>query len=106
MVGQAGYVLNGGLSYTEPAGRVSATLLYNMVGRRVREAGSNPRPDTYEEPRHVVDVSLQAPLGGHVLLRLDGKNLLDAPVRVTQGAVTRHRYTTGRVFSLGATWQP
>ncbi|MDP3909892.1 MAG: carboxypeptidase regulatory-like domain-containing protein [Gemmatimonadales bacterium] len=106
MVGQAGYVVNGGLTFTEAGDRVSTTLLYNVVGRRVREAGSSPRPDTYEEARHMIDFSLQAPLGAGVALKFDAKNLLDAPVHVTQGPVTRHRYTTGRVFSLGATWQP
>jgi TonB-dependent receptor len=106
MVGQAPYVVNVGITYTAPRGSVSATVLYNVVGRRVYEAGSYPRPDAYEEARNLVDVSIQAQLFDRLTAKLDGKNLLDDPIHVTQGAVTRLRYTTGRVFSLGLTWQP
>jgi hypothetical protein len=105
MVGQAPYVVNAGLVYTS-AGGVSATLLYNVVGRRIVEAGSFPLPDTYEEARQVVDASLQAPLGGRLTLKLDAKNLLDAEYRVTQGSVLRHGYTAGRSFAAGLSWQP
>ena len=38
--------------------------------------------------------------------KLDGKNLLDSPYRITQGDVIRHEYHTGRVFSVGVTWRP
>lgn len=106
MVGQAGYVLNAGLGYSEPHGLLSATVLYNVVGRRVAEAGSNPITDAYEEARHLLDVSIQAPLPGRMALKVDGKNLLDSPIHITQGSLTRLRYTTGRVFSMGLTWQP
>ena len=86
---------------------MAATLLYNVVGPRVYQAGSNPRPDAYEQPRHILDFSAQAPLFGHALtLKFDAKNLLNSPMHITQGQVTRLRYTTGRVFSLAATWQP
>ena len=104
MVGQAGYVLNGGLGYA--SGEWSGTVLYNLVGRRISEAGFQPYPDVYEEPRHLLDVSLQVPLLSDVSLKLDGRNLLDEPVRFTQGGIDRLRYSTGRVFSLGAKWTP
>lgn len=106
MAGQAGYVVNAGLGYSSPNGLVNATVLYNVVGRRVAEAGTSLIPDAYEEARHLLDVSLQAPLPGGIALKLDGKNLFDAPVRITQSSLTRLRYTTGRVFSIGLTWQP
>jgi TonB-dependent receptor len=105
MVGQAPYVVNVGLLYTSPGG-VSGTLLYNVVGRRIVEAGSFPLPDTYEEARQVVDASLQAPLGGRLTVKLDAKNLLNAEYRVTQGSVIRHGYTAGRSFAAGLSWQP
>jgi outer membrane receptor protein involved in Fe transport len=105
MVGQSPYIVNAGFVFTSPGG-VSATLLYNVAGRRILEAGSFPLPDTYEEARQVVDASLQAPLGGRLTFKLDAKNLLDAEYRVTQGSVTRHGYTTGRSFAAGLSWQP
>ena len=105
MVGQAEYVVNGGLTYSGPSG-VNATALYNVVGARIIEAGARPFPDSYEQARHIVDVSVQFPVFNNTTFRLDGKNLLDAPYRVIQGGITRVRYNAGRVFSFGATWSP
>ncbi|HWP38628.1 MAG TPA: TonB-dependent receptor [Gemmatimonadales bacterium] len=106
MVGQAGYVVNAGVSYLNRAGDLSATVLYNVVGRRIQEAGALPLPDSYEEPRHMLDVAFRAPLWSTVAAKLDARNLLDSPFQVTQGDVIRHRYRTGRTFSVGFTWKP
>jgi TonB-dependent receptor len=105
MVGQSEYVVNGGLTYASLGG-FTATALYNVVGRRIVEAGALPFPDAYEQARHIVDFSMQVPVFGRAALKLDAKNLLDAPYRVLQGDVLRARYRTGRVLSLGATWEP
>ncbi|MDQ3222035.1 MAG: TonB-dependent receptor, partial [Gemmatimonadota bacterium] len=105
MVGQAEYVLNGGVTYAGTGG-LSATALYNVVGPRIVEAGALPFPDAYEQARHVVDLSLQIPVLRGTSLKADAKNLLDSPYRVRQGGVTRLEYRAGRVFSLGASWQP
>jgi outer membrane receptor protein involved in Fe transport len=104
MVGQAPYVVNGGVAYA--GGRTSATLLYNRVGRRILSAGANPLPDSYELPRDVVDLSLRVPLRGALSARFDAKNLLDSPIRVMQGPVVRERYQVGRVIGAGLSWQP
>ena len=106
MMGQAGYVVNAGLSYSTPNGRLTATALYNVVGRRIAEVGQQPLPDAYELPRHIVDASARAQLGSNVALKLDAKNLLDAPYRVVQGSVTRLRYHAGRVVTLGVMLTP
>lgn len=101
MVGQAPYVVNAGLTYATLSGRLNATVLYNVVSRRIYEAGILPLPDSYEEARHLVDASLQFPITRAVSAKLDGKNLLDPEYRLTQGTVERLRYRSGRVISLG-----
>jgi TonB-dependent receptor len=106
MVGQAPYVVNAGLNYASATGRWSATGLYNVVGRRISLAGVNPLPDTYVEPRHVLDLSLQFPVWNTLAGKLNAKNLLDSPFIEKTGQLTRRRYTSGRVFSLGLTWAP
>lgn len=106
MVGQAGYVVNAGLGWLDGSGRWSATALFNLVGRRISEAGQNPLPDTYEEARAVLDLSLQAPLFPTLTLKLDGKNLLDTPYEFTQGRTTRLKYRSGRVFGASFQWRP
>ena len=105
MVGQAPYVVNGGLMYTGAAGW-TGSLLYNVVGRRIAGAGESPLPDVYEEARHTLDFALRFPLFGAVRAKVDAENLLDTASRLTQGTVTKEYYKTGRKFSLGLTWTP
>ena len=106
MVGQAEYVVNAGLGYAHPSSDLSATVLYNVVGPRIAEAGVQPLPDTYDQARHVVDAALRVPLFRGVSLKLDAKNLLDAPYRTVQGSVVRREYRSGRTFALGLSWSP
>jgi outer membrane receptor protein involved in Fe transport len=104
MVGQAPYVVNAGLTWAPEEGSTSATLLYNVAGRKIHSAAEAPLPEVYEEARHGLDLSLRIGLRENVSAKLDAKNLLDAPVELTQGDVTRDHYRTGRVFSLGVSW--
>lgn len=106
MVGQAPYVVNAGLTWQSPSRRASGTLLYNVVGRRILAAGVTPLPDTYEQPRGVLDLSLRLPVHATAAVKLDARNLLDTPYEATQGSVVRNRYRLGRVVSLGLSWQP
>lgn len=105
MVGQAPYVLNGGLTWKHPNADASATVLFNRIGERITEAGEVPLPDVVEQPRNVLDASVVFPLLGGLSGRADFKNLLDAPYRLTQGSVTREAYRAGRVFSIGFSWK-
>ncbi|MBA2440411.1 MAG: TonB-dependent receptor [Thermoleophilaceae bacterium] len=106
MVGQAPYVVNGGLTYATEGGRASATILYNVVGRRVFAASLLPLPSVYEQERHVLDFSVRFPIWQGLSAKLDGKNLLDSPYEVTQGSVTREYYKAGRTVAAGLTWRP
>ncbi len=105
MVGQAPYVVNAGLTYAARQDRLSATALYNVIGRRIFAASLLPLPSVYEEARHVVDLSVRFPVTRGLSGKLDARNLLDAPYEVTQGTVQREFYRAGRSLSLGMTWQ-
>jgi TonB-dependent receptor len=108
MVGQAPYVVNAGLSYASgDHGEASATLLYNVVGKRIWAAAQVPLAvDAYEMPRHSLDFSLRVPVMRAVAAKLDASNLLDSAVEVKQGDVVRLRYTTGRRVAFGVAWHP
>lgn len=106
MVGQAPYMFNTGLTWTSNSGASSATLLYNVVGARITEAGEVPLPDVKEMERHVVDLSLRFPVSERVSARVDARNLLDAPYRWLQGPVTRESYRLGRGLTVGLSWRP
>lgn len=105
MMGQAPWVVNAGATYTGSANGVSATLLYAAVGPRIHSAGTIPFPDVYEQPRHLVDVSLRMPLGDRWTWRVDARNLLDSPFKLTQGPVTRESYRLGRNLAAGVQWR-
>ncbi len=106
MVGQAPYMFNTGLTWTSPMGTTSASLLYNVVGERITEAGEIPLPEVKELERHIVDFSLRLPIGERITARMDARNLLAAPYRIVQGPVTREAYRVGRNFSVGLSWRP
>jgi hypothetical protein len=105
MVGQAPYVVNAGVTWAPAGGATSATILYNVVGRRITNAAEAPLPDVYEQERHMLDLALRMGLTSAISAKLDMKNLLDAPYELTQGTVTRESYRTGRVLSLGISWR-
>lgn len=105
MMGQAPWVVNLGLSRAGNRSGSSATLLYSAVGPRIYSAGTIPFPDVIEQPRHLVDFSLRVPVGDRWSWKLDARNLLDAPFRLTQGPVTRESFRTGRQLAVGMTWR-
>lgn len=106
MVGQAPYMFNAGLQWTSNSGGTSASVLYNVVGKRITDAGEIPLPNVEELERHIVDFSLRFPVTEQISARFDAKNLLDAPYRIVQGPVTRESYRVGRGFTLGLNWRP
>jgi TonB-dependent receptor len=105
MVGQSPHVVNAGLTYSSDAGH-SATLLYNLVGKRIVSAAEQPLPNVTERARQVMDLSIRMPVLAGVSATLDFKNLLDSPYELTQGTVTREYYRAGRVISFGLNWRP
>lgn len=56
--GQSPYLINTGLNYTSSVYGISATILYNKIGRRIWLVGSNKYLETYEAPRNVLDIQI------------------------------------------------
>lgn len=81
MVGQAPYVVNAGMTYSAGSSGASATLLYNVVGKRIVSASEAPLPNVFEQPRHMLDFSLRVPVTEAISAKLDARNLLDSPTR-------------------------
>lgn len=106
MIGQSPYVVNAGLTYISYGGRMSASVLYNVAGQRILEVGSGGLPDAYEQPRSLLDASLEYGLARDLYVKVDGRNLLNSRYLMTQGGVTRYRYLTGRIWVVTFRWQP
>ena len=106
--GQSPYVANVQLAYDNVDLGATGTIVYNVFGPRIAEVGALGAPDVYEEPVHLLDLVFSQNLGSGWKLKLKGSNLLDLPIRMTQGTnsvtnepnLTRVR-TRGRRVSLG-----
>jgi hypothetical protein len=53
--GQSPYLINTGIQYFDPVRGVSFSALFNRIGRRIFQVGSNGYLDIYEAPRSVMD---------------------------------------------------
>ncbi|MBS2013194.1 MAG: TonB-dependent receptor [Deltaproteobacteria bacterium] len=107
LAGQSPWVLNLALDWNHEKTKTRARVLYNVAGERISQVGSNGIPDTYEQPRHLVDLSFAQALGDHVDLKATLENMLNAPVRFTQGEdgnLIANRYLLGSTFWLMATY--
>ena len=105
LVGQAPFVVNAGVTYSNLSGNTNATLLYNVVGERIVAAGVVPLPNIVEKPRQVIDFALRFPVWGELTGRVDARNLLDARYRFLQGNLEREGYNAGRTLSVGFAWR-
>lgn len=107
LAGQSPYVVNMAMDWNHEATKTRARLLYNVQGQRIAQVGVNSLPDVYEQPRHLVDASVVQAFGEHVDVKLTAENILNAPVRFTQGDDSQfliQRYLVGQTFWLSATY--
>ncbi len=103
--GQSPYVVNLQLGYDDASDSgITAVLLYNVFGRRIRDVGRLGTPDVFEEPFHQLDFVYSHKLGDHWKIKLEAKNLLDQEIEFRQGPKVTRRYRNGRFFGFGAAW--
>lgn len=102
--GQSPYVINLGIYYDRPQVGLQGSLLYNVLGRRITEVGTDLRPDIFEEPVHQLDLVLAKKNKNGLALGFKIKNLLDPEVQSRQGNQVIRSFQKGRSYSLGATW--
>jgi outer membrane receptor protein involved in Fe transport len=102
MVGQSPYIVNVGLLFAK--GAWAASLLYNVQGQRILEAGAGGIPDAYEKPRNMLDATVQVPILRNLMAKVEARNLLDAQYLLVQGGVVRQSFTSGRIFGISFRW--
>lgn len=109
--GQSPWVANAQFGYDNPELGINAALLYNAAGPRIVAVGAVGFPDTYETPRHNLDLVFSAQLPRGFEVRLTARNLLNSPTIQTIDDVARGiRYLTmqrfaGRQVSLRLGWR-
>ena len=107
LAGQSPFVVNMAVDWNHERTKTRVRALYNVFGARISQVGLNGIPDMYEQPRHLVDLSAAQGIGEHLDLKATLENVLNAPVRFTQGegdSFLANRYLSGQTFWLSATY--
>jgi TonB-dependent receptor len=90
--GQSPYVLNCGIGYADPDNRFNATILYNVIGRRIREVGTNGYPSIYEAPRNVIDMQFTGRITNSLSAKFAVSDLLRQPLTLYQDRNDNGKY--------------
>ena len=104
MEGQSPYVVNMQFGYDNLNEGQSATLSYNVYGRRIRALGIEGAPDQYEEPFGQLDFVWGSKLTEDIKYGLKVKNILDSDVYWTQGDEDLRKYKKGRDYSFSISY--
>jgi outer membrane receptor protein involved in Fe transport len=83
---QTPFITNVSVFYENEDIGFAIRVLYNVSGRSIAQVGTQGLPDVYEQPRHQLDASAAQRLFEGFELKLNGTNLVNSPVRFTQGS--------------------
>jgi len=108
MFGQAPYIVNTFLSYSNDSLGLSANLSYNISGQKLYLVNAVGIPDVYEQPRGQLDFNISKNLGKRFTVRFSVKNLLDAEYNQTYNyrdtPYIFENYSRGRFYSIGVSY--
>jgi hypothetical protein len=108
LTGQSPYIVNVDLSYRNAGTGTTASVYYNLFGRRLSQVSPPGTPNVYEEPSPTLDVILGQSLGTGWKASLSVKNLLNPAAEETYTYRGRDYLRSSRVrgitTSLGVTY--
>ncbi len=102
--GQSPYVVNLQLGWEDVERGSRAMLVYNVSGKRITDVGALGAPDSYELAVHQVDLIASQEIVGGLKVGLKLQNLLDWPLKQTQGEQVVEEVKLGREASLKLSW--
>ncbi len=116
MQGQSPYIVNAGVYYKNMKNNIQATLLYNVIGKRIFAIGYDVYPDIYEMPYNLLDFTITKGLGSHFELKAGVSDLLNNSMVLLQDANQDkkfdivhdqiiQKYNPGTSYSLGLTYK-
>jgi outer membrane receptor for ferrienterochelin and colicin len=114
--GQAPYIINAGLFYTDDETGLQVNALYNIVGKSIMFVGFEGYPDWYIMPRGILDLSVSKRFGEHFELRGGISDLLNQEFMILQDGnedddfdrdadQVIQKYKPGSVYSLGFSYK-
>lgn len=105
MMGQAPYIINAFLNYSNERIGTDITVSYNRSGKRLYLVNAVGIPDIYQQPRNQLDLTVTQSLSKRFQLRFSARNMLDNhflaiyPYKGTE--YIYQDFTAGRIFSFG-----
>jgi hypothetical protein len=105
MQGQSPWMFNISLSFREPTINTSLNLLYSSFGRRLDAVGDYAYLDVFEEPRHVIDISVTQPVAEGFEMKFTVKDLTASTKSFTYRDGDKYKKLNfGRTLSLQASF--
>jgi len=114
--GQAPYVINTGIFYSDDAKGWQINLLHNVVGKNIAFVGNDNYASVYLMPRNVVDIVINKRITDRFSLKGGISDILNQPVLLLQDGNgdsnwdsskdnTIQGYKPGQVFSFGLSYR-
>ncbi|GBD91016.1 TonB dependent receptor [bacterium BMS3Abin04] len=102
--GQSPYILNLNLNYENIGLGLSASVFYNVFGKRLSAVGSVGAPDVYEKPFHMLNLSVSKKIYSTLSLKLSANNILNNKIeKIQEFKGTEYvysSYSTGTTYSV------
>jgi len=112
MAGQSPYVINLGMTYSNPAAGLDAGLFYNVKGSTLAIVGAGLFPDIYTEPFNSLNFTLNKRIGKEQRTVIDLKvsNILNARLESNYHSFGAEKqpyssYNPGIAFGVGMSYQ-
>lgn len=103
--GQSPYVANFQLAYDNKDKDLRLSLLFNVFGERISEAGTSGKPDVYEQPFNQLDFVYSQKIFDKFNINFKAKNLLDDKALFLVGDEVARSYNKGKSFSFGVSYE-
>lgn len=112
MAGQAPFLINTGITYTNNKKGIASGLFYNVKGETITIVGGDIFPDIYDKPFHSLNFSINKQFGKDKRFKADFKiaNLLGEPIESVYKAYKAQeqlfeRRNSGMAFSMGISYK-
>ncbi|MHC1708751.1 MAG: carboxypeptidase-like regulatory domain-containing protein [Bacteroidales bacterium] len=107
MYGQAPYVVNAMLNYSNDSIGLTASLNYNLQGPRLVIASMDKMSDIYEMPRHLLDFKISQRINKNISISFSVRDILNSPIERSynfpgagQWKIDYDRYRYGTAYKL------
>lgn len=100
MFGQSPYLINAGLQYDNTEIGLNASVLFNVIGRRIAQVGNADFPDIWESPRPLLDFQVTKKLGKNSEVKLSASDILNRPGSFYWEMNDNKKYDAGKDYLI------